>query len=188
MLTLVVFAITSTAICFMDGKDWFYHRLPATVATVLALLCWAASALVAPPHGHAAGPSARAGWRCCLRGLPGRGVSAPGTAGRAGGRAGAEHRRQAGAAYPPAEGAHLYRLFGVDRAGLSGGEQHRRRLGFALQFDVGAERRAVARPLRCRRSQGVADPPLGCARLHRRLPGHRGGRHGAQVSWTMSAC
>ena len=46
MLTLVVFAITSTAICFMDGKDWFYHRLPATVATVLALLCWAASALM----------------------------------------------------------------------------------------------------------------------------------------------
>ena len=46
MLTLVVFAITSTAICFMDGKDWFYHRLPATIATVLALMCWAASALM----------------------------------------------------------------------------------------------------------------------------------------------
>jgi len=46
MLTLVVFAITSTAICFMDGKDWFYHRLPATVATVLALICWVASALL----------------------------------------------------------------------------------------------------------------------------------------------
>ena len=46
MLTLVVFAITSTAICFIDGKDWFYHRLPATIATVLALLCWVASALV----------------------------------------------------------------------------------------------------------------------------------------------
>ena len=46
MLTLVVFAITSTVICFMDGKDWFYHRLPATIATVLALMCWAASALV----------------------------------------------------------------------------------------------------------------------------------------------
>ncbi len=45
MLTLVVFAITSTAICFMDGKDWFYHRLPATIATLLALLCWAASVL-----------------------------------------------------------------------------------------------------------------------------------------------
>jgi hypothetical protein len=46
MLTLVVFAITSTVICFMDGKDWFYHRLPATVATVLALLCWTASTLI----------------------------------------------------------------------------------------------------------------------------------------------
>jgi hypothetical protein len=46
MLTLVVFAVTSTVICFMDGKDWFYHRLPATVATVLALLCWAASVVV----------------------------------------------------------------------------------------------------------------------------------------------
>jgi hypothetical protein len=46
MLTLVVFAITSTAICLIDGKDWFYHRLPATIATVLALLCWAASALL----------------------------------------------------------------------------------------------------------------------------------------------
>jgi hypothetical protein len=46
MLTLVVFAITSTVICFIDGKDWFYHRLPATIATILALLCWATSALV----------------------------------------------------------------------------------------------------------------------------------------------
>jgi hypothetical protein len=46
VLTLVVFAITSTVICFMDGKDWFYHRLPATIATVLALMCWAASVLI----------------------------------------------------------------------------------------------------------------------------------------------
>jgi hypothetical protein len=46
MLTLVVFAITSTAICFMDGKDWFYHRLPATIATLLALLCWVAAVLL----------------------------------------------------------------------------------------------------------------------------------------------
>jgi hypothetical protein len=41
-----VFAIASTAICFIDGKDWFYHRLPATIATLLALLCWTASVLV----------------------------------------------------------------------------------------------------------------------------------------------
>ncbi len=46
MLTLVVFAATSTVICFVDGKDWYYHRLPATVATVLALLLWTATELM----------------------------------------------------------------------------------------------------------------------------------------------
>ena len=38
MLTLVVFAAASTFVCFIDGKDWYYHRLPAIVTTVLALL------------------------------------------------------------------------------------------------------------------------------------------------------
>ena len=46
MLTLVAFAVTSTVICFVDGKDWYYHRLPATVTTVLALLLWIATELV----------------------------------------------------------------------------------------------------------------------------------------------
>jgi hypothetical protein len=46
MLTLVVFAATSTVICFVDGKNWYYHRLPATVITVLALLLWTATELV----------------------------------------------------------------------------------------------------------------------------------------------
>ena len=45
MLTLLVFAATSTVICFVDGKDWYYHRLPATVATVLALLLWSVAEL-----------------------------------------------------------------------------------------------------------------------------------------------
>jgi hypothetical protein len=45
LLTLVLFAATSTAICFIDGKDWFYHRLPATVTILLALVLWAASVL-----------------------------------------------------------------------------------------------------------------------------------------------
>ena len=45
MLTLTVFAATSTVICFVDGKDWYYHRLPATVTTVLALLLWTATEL-----------------------------------------------------------------------------------------------------------------------------------------------
>ena len=48
MLTLVVFAITSTAICFIDGKDWFYHRLPATIGTILALVYWISSIVVHP--------------------------------------------------------------------------------------------------------------------------------------------
>ena len=43
LLSLVVFAAASTVVCFVDGKDWFYHRLPATIATILALLCWAIS-------------------------------------------------------------------------------------------------------------------------------------------------
>jgi hypothetical protein len=50
LLTLLVFAVTSTVICFIDGKDWFYHRLPATVVTILALLCWAVSILIYRPH------------------------------------------------------------------------------------------------------------------------------------------
>jgi hypothetical protein len=49
VLTLGVFAIGSTLVCFLDGKNWFYHRLPATVATVLALLIWAAGTLSRSP-------------------------------------------------------------------------------------------------------------------------------------------
>src|SRR5205807_1350776 len=31
--------------CFAEGKDWFYHRLPATIAVVLALIYWTAATL-----------------------------------------------------------------------------------------------------------------------------------------------
>ncbi len=42
MLTLVVFAITSTVICFIDGKDWILSPAAlTTIATILALICWA---------------------------------------------------------------------------------------------------------------------------------------------------
>lgn len=40
MLTMIVFAVVSSAICFVDGKDWFYHRIPATVFTALTLMLW----------------------------------------------------------------------------------------------------------------------------------------------------
>ena len=43
MLVLVTVAVTSILVCFMDDKNWFYHRLPAIIPTVLALLLWAAS-------------------------------------------------------------------------------------------------------------------------------------------------
>jgi hypothetical protein len=42
LLTGIVFAAVSSLICFIDGKDWFYHRLPATVMTVLLLILSAA--------------------------------------------------------------------------------------------------------------------------------------------------
>jgi hypothetical protein len=46
MLTLMVFAATSTVLCFVAGKDWYYHRLPATIITVLALILWGVSEAV----------------------------------------------------------------------------------------------------------------------------------------------
>ena len=39
-LALVAFAVACTVLFVMQGKDWFYHRLPATTATVLALILW----------------------------------------------------------------------------------------------------------------------------------------------------
>jgi hypothetical protein len=45
MLALTVFAVTATILFVMQGKNWFYHRLPATAATVLALLVWIAAML-----------------------------------------------------------------------------------------------------------------------------------------------
>jgi hypothetical protein len=42
LLAGLTFAPVSSLICFMDGKDWFYHRIPATVTTMLVLILWAA--------------------------------------------------------------------------------------------------------------------------------------------------
>ena len=46
-LALVAFAVACTVLFVMQGKDWFYHRLPATTATVLALLLWLSVVLTA---------------------------------------------------------------------------------------------------------------------------------------------
>jgi hypothetical protein len=44
-LVLIGFAAGATIVYVMQGKDWFYHQLPATTAIVLALLLWAAEIL-----------------------------------------------------------------------------------------------------------------------------------------------
>lgn len=48
LLTLTAFAIGATVVFVLQGKNWFYHRLPATVSTLLALLLWIAA--VMPPR------------------------------------------------------------------------------------------------------------------------------------------
>jgi len=65
-MTGMTFAVVSSVICFIDGKDWFYHRLPATVMTVLMLVLWTASTVyqrrLARPADGAPGPMPVA-WR-----------------------------------------------------------------------------------------------------------------------------
>ncbi len=49
LLALTAFGVGATVVFVLQGKDWFYHRLPATEATVLALLLWCAAML---PHAR----------------------------------------------------------------------------------------------------------------------------------------
>lgn len=44
-LALAVFACGATLACFAEDKDWFYHRLPATIVVVLALVYWTVATL-----------------------------------------------------------------------------------------------------------------------------------------------
>ena len=44
-LALAVFASGATLACFAEDKDWFYHRLPASIAVVLALVYWTVATL-----------------------------------------------------------------------------------------------------------------------------------------------
>lgn len=68
MLTLMVFAVASTVVCFIDGKNWYYHRLPATISTVLALAVWIASGIV-QRRRPAGAPSMAAGMPMLAAGL-----------------------------------------------------------------------------------------------------------------------
>ncbi|CAH2599217.1 conserved membrane protein of unknown function [Rhodovastum atsumiense] len=45
LVAAAVFATAATLSYLLQGKDWFYHRLPATTVTILALLAWSAAML-----------------------------------------------------------------------------------------------------------------------------------------------
>jgi hypothetical protein len=47
---LAVFAVAASVSYILQGKNWFYHRLPASTVTLLALLLWGASVLWARPR------------------------------------------------------------------------------------------------------------------------------------------
>ncbi|MBO1076494.1 hypothetical protein [Roseomonas marmotae] len=47
MAVLTGFAAAATIAMFLDGKNWFYHRIPGSTAVVLALLYWCAEAALA---------------------------------------------------------------------------------------------------------------------------------------------
>ncbi|MDJ0389389.1 hypothetical protein QMO56_14820 [Roseomonas sp. E05] len=46
MLVLTAFAAAATLAMFLDGKNWFYHRIPALIAVTFALLFWCADAVL----------------------------------------------------------------------------------------------------------------------------------------------
>ena len=57
-----MFAIGAMVECFIQGKNWFYHQLPATITAVLSLIAWTAMRLRADwrPGWRYLGPSALA--------------------------------------------------------------------------------------------------------------------------------
>lgn len=48
LLGLAAFGVAATVVFVLQGKDWFYHRLPATTTTLLALVLWIAA--IIPPE------------------------------------------------------------------------------------------------------------------------------------------
>jgi hypothetical protein len=60
VIVLLAFGAGAALVCFIEGKNWFYHRIPAIVAALLALFAWAAPRL---RRGWLRPPQARPGWR-----------------------------------------------------------------------------------------------------------------------------
>lgn len=55
LAVLAGFAAAATVAMLLDGKNWFYHRIPASTAVVLALLYWCAEAALARRQGLLSG-------------------------------------------------------------------------------------------------------------------------------------
>ena len=69
---LLVFAVGALAECVLQGKNWFYHQLPAIIAAVLSLCAWTAMRLRGGawrPGWRYLGPSALAVVALCAFGL-----------------------------------------------------------------------------------------------------------------------
>ena len=50
LIALATFALAATISYILQGKNWFYHRLPAATVTVLALLLWTGAMLRQRPR------------------------------------------------------------------------------------------------------------------------------------------
>jgi hypothetical protein len=60
LAVLAGFAAAATLAMFLDGKNWFYHRIPASTAVVLGLLFWCAEMALARRQGGRGGLRAKA--------------------------------------------------------------------------------------------------------------------------------
>ncbi len=66
LAVLALYSAAAALVSVMDGKDWFYHRLPAMIAIALALAVWLGTELPRTWHagGRALTPAALAGVVC----------------------------------------------------------------------------------------------------------------------------
>ncbi len=160
MLTLTVFAATATVVCFADGKNWYYHRLPAIVTTVLALLLWIATELV-HRRWRIRWPLLAACAAVTVFGVSS--VERMEPAGGSSGRVDADSGGPAGANSSRRTCPDIYCVLRVDRAGFSGGQ--RDGVTWASRFDSmwALKGRGLACAVRSVGRPRVANRPMGGA-------------------------
>jgi hypothetical protein len=130
-LVLATFGGGAALACFVEAKDWFYHRLPATFVILLALTYWIAGTMC---------DRTIADWRklgAVMMSVFALGAFGGAAADRLGPRLEIvlqdSHRKAAGAS----SYQELSRVVAIFVVGFSGGQRYWRGLGLALRFDVG---------------------------------------------------